>query len=107
MSRLRYLNPFRIREAARQIRRVSGGGGPKRLRLVSVGHPAGIFIPTSRITLEVEARDGTKTRFEPDVPVPWPYAWTWRLAHKLGVPLVRSVEPEKLSFSVPVPRRSS
>jgi hypothetical protein len=107
VSRLRDLNPFRIRDAARQIRRVSGGGGQKRLRLVSIGHPAGIFIPTSRITLEVEARDGTKTRFEPDVPVPWPYAWTWRLAHKLGVPLVRSVEPEKLSFSVPVPRRSS
>ncbi len=100
MGKLRYLNPCLIRDVARQIRRASGGGGPKRLRLVSVGHPRGVLIPTSRIVLELEVRDGTKTRFEPEVPVPWPYAWSWRLAHRLGVPLVRSVEPEKVSFSV-------
>ena len=105
MNRLRYLNPFRIREAARQIRRLSGGGGPRRLRLVSVGHPQGVIVPTSRITLEVEARDGTKQRFEPELPVPWPYAWTWRLARLLNVPLVRSVEPEHVRFSVSVPHR--
>lgn len=105
MSRLRYLNPFRIRDAARQIRRISGGGGPRRLRLVSVGHPEGVIVPTSRITLEVEARDGTKSRFAPELPVPWPYAWTWRLARLLKVPLVRSVEPEHVRFSVPIPHR--
>lgn len=105
MSRLKYLNPFRLRAAARQLRSVSGGGGPKRLRLVSVGHPQGIVIPTARITLEVEAKDGTKTKFEPEVPVPWPYAWSWRLARLLKVPLVRSYEPERASFAVDVPRR--
>src|SRR5262245_47051114 len=96
MSRLRYLSPFRIRAVARQVRRITGGAGRKRLRLLSVGHPAGVIVPTSRITLEVEARDGSKTRFEPELPVPWPYAWTWRLARLLNVPLVRSVEPEKV-----------
>ena len=105
MGRLRYLNPFRIRDAARQIRRITGGGGPKRLRLLSVGHPAGVIVPTSRITLEVEARDGTKTKFEPELPVPWPYAWTWRLARLLKVPLVRSVEPEHVRLTLPVPHR--
>jgi hypothetical protein len=104
MSRLRYLNPFRIRDAARQIRRISGGG-PRRLRLVSVGHPEGVIVPTSRITLAVEARDGTKTKLEPELPVPWPNAWTWRLARLLKVPLVRSVEPEHVSFSVAIPHR--
>jgi len=106
VSRLRYLNPFRIRDAARRVRELSGGGGPKRLRLVSIGHPEGLVIPTARIELEVESKNGTKTRFSPEVPVPWPYAWSWRLARRLGVPLVRSVEPEQFGFSVPVPRRS-
>jgi hypothetical protein len=106
VGRLRYLNPFRIRDAARRIRRISGGGGPKRLRLVSLGHPQGLIIPSSRITLEVETRNGTKTMFQPALPVPWPYAWTWRLARLLRVPLVRSVEPEHFRFSVPVPRRN-
>lgn len=105
MSKLRYLNPFRIRDAARRIREVSGGGGPKRLRLVSVGHPEGLLIPTARIELEVEAKNGQKTKFSPDVPVPWPYAWSYRVARLLKVPLVRSYEPERASFSVPVPRR--
>lgn len=106
MNRLRYLNPFRIRAAARRIREVSGGGGPKRLRLVSVGHPTGLVIPTARIEFEVEARNGTITRFAPEVPVPWPYAWSWRLARLLKVPLVRSIEPEQVGFSVSVPRRN-
>lgn len=105
VGRLRYLNPFRIRAVARQIPQLTGGGGPRRLRLVSVGHPQGVIVPTARIVLEVEAKDGSTTKFEPEVPVPWPYAWSWRLARLLKVPLVRSVEPEHLSFSVGVPRR--
>ena len=106
MSSLRYLNPFFIRDAVRQIRRVMGGGGPKLVRLVSVGHPEGVLIPTATVTIEVETKTGRKERFEPALPVPWPYAWSYRIARRLGVPLVRSVDPEKLSFEVAVPRRS-
>jgi hypothetical protein len=106
VSKLRYLNPFLIRDAVRRIRELSGGGGPKRLRLVSIGQPQGLLIPTARIELEVEAKNGKKTKFSPDLPVPWPYAWSYRVARKLGVPLVRSYEPEQVGFSVPVPRRS-
>lgn len=105
MSRLRYLNPFRIRNAAREIRRISSGGGPKKLRLVSVGHPEGLLVPTAEIVLEIESKDGRVARFVPALPVPWPYAWAYRLAHTLGVPLIRNLNPEQVSFEVAVPRR--
>jgi hypothetical protein len=106
MKKLRYLNPFRIRDAIRDIRRVFGSGGPKLVRVVSVGHPEGWIVPISTVTIEVEGKNGRKERFCPEIPVPFPYAWAWRIARRLGVPLVRSVEPEKLSFEVPVPGRS-
>ena len=106
MSKLRYLNPFRIRDAARDIRRVIGGGGPKLVRLVSIGQPRGWLIPTSTVTIEVEAKDWHSELFEPRVPVPFPYAWTYRVARRLGVPVIRSIEPEKLGFQVRVPGAS-
>lgn len=105
MKRLRYLNPFRIRAAVRDIRRVIGAGGPKLVRLVGVDHPVGWVLPSSTVTIEVESRDGRVERFCPELPVPFPYAWAWRIARRLGVPLVRSAEPEKLSFAVRVPGR--
>ena len=105
MSRLKYLNPFRIRDAVRDIRSISGGGGPAKLKLVSVGHPEGLIVPTSEIVLEVTSKDGKKARFAPAMPVPWPYAWAYRVARALKVPLVRSLDPEQVSFEVAVPRR--
>ena len=68
MKRLRYLNPFLIRDTVREIRRLSSGGGPKKLRLVRVGHPEGILVPTAEITLEVESKDGSVARFSPGAP---------------------------------------
>ena len=102
MSRLRYLNPFRIRAAVRDIRRVFGDGGPEAVRLVGVDHPAGWILPSSTVTIEVEGRNGRTERFCPEFPVPFPYAWAWRIARLLGVPLIRSVEPDKFGFQVPV-----
>jgi hypothetical protein len=106
VKRLRYLNPFKIRAAVRQIRKVMGDGGPKLVRVLGVGHPEGLVIPTATVILEVESRNGRKERFAPAFPIPWPYAWSYRIARRLGVPLIRSLEPEKLSFEVPVPHRS-
>jgi hypothetical protein len=106
MSRLRYLNPFRIRAAVRDIKRVHSGGGPARVRLARVGEPEGLIIPTSEIVLEVQARDGTVSRFAPSLPVPWPYAWAWRVARLLGVPLVRSFDPDSVRLDIGVPGRS-
>ena len=75
------------------------------MRLVSVGHPEGWFLPTSEVVLEVKAKDGTVSCSAPAFPVPWPVAWAWRIARLLGVPLVRSIQPESVGFSVAVPRR--
>ena len=104
MKRLRYLNPFLIRSAVRDVRRVFGGGGPKQVRLVSLGHPEGWIVPSSTVTIEVVGRDGRRERFQPAVPVPFPYAWAYRIARRLGVPIVRSVEPDDVSFAVSLPR---
>jgi hypothetical protein len=105
VSRLRLLNPFRIRRAAQRIREVLGGGGPAAIRVAGVGAPRGLIIPSSRVVLEVRARDGSVTRFEPEVPIPFPYAWAYRIARRLGVPLVSTFDPDAVSFEVGLPRR--
>jgi hypothetical protein len=105
MGRLRYLNPIRIYNAVSDVRRVLGGGGPKLVRVVGIGRPEGIFIPTAPIRLEVESKTGRKARFEPMVPVPWLAAWSYRLARGLGVPLISDVDPEQVKFELRVPRK--
>ena len=105
MSRLSLLNPFRIRDAARRVRSVASGGGPKAIRLVGVGQPEGLIVPTARVTVEVVGRDGKVTTFEPDVPVPFPYAWGYRIARQLGVPLISSLDPRKLQGELKIPGR--
>jgi hypothetical protein len=105
MGRLRYLNPFRIRSAVRDIKRVHAGGGPARVRLAGVGEPKGVIVPTSEVVLEVEAHDGTVSRWAPAVPIPWPYAWAWKIARRLRVPLVRSFDPDRVRVDVGVPGR--
>ncbi len=105
MSRLRYLNPFKIRTAVRDIRRVMGAGGPRLVRLAGIDHPRGWIIPSSTVRIEVEGRDGRVETFCPELPVPFPYAWAWRIARRLGVPLVRSAEPDWFRFDLPVPGR--
>lgn len=107
MKKLRYLNPFRIRSAVREIRRALGGGGPTALRIVGFDHPAGWILPTAAVIIEVEGRDGRRERFCPEFPVPFPYAWAWRIASRLGVPLVRDRDARRLNIDVPVPRRNS
>ena len=106
MKRLRYLNPFLIRRAVREIRKVMGNGGPRAMRLVEVGHPQGWLLPTATVVIEVRGRNGRVERFSPALPIPWPYAWTYRIARRLGVPLVSDLDPEKLSFELRVPQRS-
>jgi len=81
------------------------GANPKLVRVVGVGHPEGWFVPTSTIEIEVIGRNNRKERFAPIVPIPWPYAWAWRIARLLKVPIVRSVEPEHFGFELPVPGR--
>jgi hypothetical protein len=87
----RLLNPFWLRSVVKQIRNVLRGGGPRGLRLVCVGQPHGVIVPRADVVFDVIAADGSVNRFESGLPVPWPYAWTYRLARMLGVPIVRDV----------------
>lgn len=95
-----YLNPFAIRRAACDVRRVASGGGPSELRLTGVSKPKGWIFPRSRVTLEVVGKDGTTTSFEPDFPIPHPIAWSYRLGRKLGVPVLSDFDPSELDLGL-------
>lgn len=82
---------------------MASGGGPSRLRVRGLGQPTGLIIPSSRLILEIETKNGVKTRWEPEIPVPFPYAWAYRLSRWLHVPVISSHDPEDLTFSVTLP----
>lgn len=100
-----WLNPLHLRDGVRDIRRILRGGGPKLVRLAGVGQPKGLIFPAAAVRIEVEARDGTKVELDPRFPVPFPYAWAYRLARRLDVPLVGVLDPDRLRFELAVPRR--
>lgn len=63
-------------------------GDIQQARLVDVGDPSGIFNPESTVVLELEGEDGTSHRFERDVPIPFPLAWSYRLGKRFNLPWV-------------------
>ena len=63
-------------------------GDIQHARLVDVGDPSGIFNPESTVVLELEGEDGTRHRFERDVPIPFPVAWSYRLGKRFNLPWV-------------------
>ena len=63
-------------------------GDIQEARLVDVGDPSGIFNPESTVVLELEGEDGTRHRFERDVPIPFPVAWSYRLGKRFNLPWV-------------------
>jgi hypothetical protein len=95
MSKLKYLNPFWIRSMVQSVRRASEGGGPRLVRIARVRQPSGVLLPTAEVDIEVESRDGSVETFTAPIPVPWPAAWTYRLARALGAPVVSSLEAEE------------
>ena len=84
LSALRRLG---IRDSAHALRQVWNGGGPGRVRLSRICPPRGWVFPTTEVVLEVVAKDGRKATLSPALPVPFPYAWAYRVARALGVPL--------------------
>ena len=101
----RLLRPKYIREAVRQLGIVRKHGGPRRVHVLHVGRPHGLILNVSELEVEVEAKDGSRHKIETAVPLPFFYAWAYKLARLLRVPLVSSLDPERLRFSVPVPGR--
>jgi hypothetical protein len=63
-------------------------GDIQHARLVEVGDPKGILNPESTVVLEFEDDNGTVHRFDRDVPVPWPMAWSYRLGKRFNLPFL-------------------
>jgi hypothetical protein len=81
MGRLRYLNPFLIRDAVQGVHSIAGEGGPRAIRLAGVEGPEGWILPTATPLIEVVGRrHGKIERLQPSLPIPWGAALTWRLA---------------------------
>lgn len=98
-----WLKPGRIRAAFRNLRSVREKGGPRRVRLERLGRPEGWIFPTSEASIAIETRSGEHVRVTPELPVPWPYAWGYRIARRLNLPLAGSVDPEDVRVSLPIP----
>lgn len=99
------LNPGFLRQLVRQLRVVRRGGGPRRIQVVHVAEPRGIFAPGSEVLLSVEAKDGTVSQVDTVIPIPWPYAWGYRAARLLHLPLISKLDPERIRFAARVPGR--
>ncbi len=96
-------NPIKFAETIRDTRTVLAGGGPALIRLVKVGEPHGLVFQSAEVVVEVETRDGERVRFDPQLPLPFVWGWSVRLARMLKVPLISSIEPEHFRFQVKLP----
>jgi hypothetical protein len=84
---LSLLKRLGIRDTLRALRDIRRGGGPRMVRVKRIGPPRGLVFATSEVELEVVAKDGRKATLSPGFPVPFPWAWAYRVARTLGVPL--------------------
>jgi hypothetical protein len=98
-----WLDPRNFIGGIRDARKILRGGGPRYVILAGIGQPDGWLIPTSEIRFKVEARDGTTVELTPHLPVPFSFAWAYRFAHRIGVPLVSDIDPNRIHFQVNVP----
>lgn len=73
------------------------------MTLEGLGRPRGWVFPTSEARVGIETRSGARVELTPALPVPWPYAWGYRLARRLGLPLASTLEPEDIRVSMAVP----
>jgi hypothetical protein len=102
----KWLNPFRLAAAIAAVGVLARGGGPKRVRLLGIGQPEGLIIPTAEVALEIKSRDGRVHRVEPRIPLPFLFTWVYRAGRKLGLPLISTFEPEKLKLGLSLPGKS-
>lgn len=69
-------------------------GDVQRARLLRIEDPKGIIFTASPAVLELEGEDGAVHRFERDIPIPFFYAWGYRIAARL--PFLRAIDRDKL-----------
>ena len=100
-----YRNPLDVVHGIRDARRVLRGGGPTRVKLDGIGDPRGLIIPRVPIRLEVIAKNGTKTTFEPELPIGLLAGYTYRLAGWLHLPVIGSLDPSRLKTELRIPGR--
>ena len=75
-------------------------GDIQHARLVEVGDPKGLINPESTVVLELEGEDGTTHRFERDVPVPFPMAWSYRFGRRFKVPFMTADLNSLMAFEL-------
>ncbi len=74
-------------------------GDIQQARLMSVGEPKGWFSPSSEVTVELEGANGNVHSFSHDLPVPFPFAWSYRLGKRFNLPIISSLDPTALMAS--------
>ena len=75
-------------------------GDIQHARLVEVGEPKGLINPESTVVLELEGEDGASHRFERDVPVPFPMAWSYRFGRRFKVPFMTADLNSLMAFEL-------
>ncbi|MGI8631674.1 MAG: hypothetical protein ACR2NA_03900 [Solirubrobacterales bacterium] len=97
-------NPLSVYRTVTAAKRIIDGGGAAAVKLDGIEGPDGWVFTSVSPVIEVHAFDGRVERLRPIVPIPFLYAWAWRLAQRLGVPLVSSLAPSSLRAGTPLPR---
>ena len=67
-------------------------GDVQRARIADVSDPKGIFFTKSIARLELEGEDGTVHSFEREVPVPFLWAWGYRLGKRTKLPFIGGID---------------
>ena len=87
----------RLYGSAREWVSLFAEGRPRSLRLVSVEAPKGFILnPDATVTLEAESKSGVVKQHEQGVPVPRLYAFFWKLATWLRIPLPKRLDFERM-----------
>jgi hypothetical protein len=87
----------RLYSSARDWIGLFAEGRPRSLRLVSVEAPKGFILnPDATVTLEAESRSGVVKQHDQGVPVPRLYAFFWKLATWVRIPLPKRLDFERM-----------
>jgi len=87
----------RLYSSAREWIGLFAEGRPRSLRLVSVEAPKGFILdPDAKVILEAESRSGVVKQHTQGVPVPRLYAFFWKLATWVRIPLPKRLDFERM-----------